>query len=138
VKTGAGLACIALGAILAFAVNRTPSFLNLHTVGWVLMLVGVVGLLLPKRTYGWLGRRMQVRRSYPNGYPNGRVQQVPVPPYVAGNPGTARIAAGLPPEPSLLDQEDLIDGSTLNGQPQGTYRTVDGRTEVIEDMYEQP
>jgi Domain of unknown function (DUF6458) len=133
-KTGAGLACIALGAILAFAVNRTPSFLNLHTVGWVLMLVGVFGLLLPKRTYGWLGRRMQVRR----GYPSGRVQQVPVPPYTARNPGAARIEAGLPPEPSLLDQEDLIDGTTLNGQPQGTYRTVNGHTEVIEDLYEQP
>ncbi len=58
-KTGAGLALIAVGAILAFAVNATPSWLNLHTVGWVLMLVGLIGLVLPKRTYGWLGRRIQ-------------------------------------------------------------------------------
>ena len=63
-KTGAGLALIALGAN-RFAVNATPSWLNLHTVGWVLMLVGLVGLVLPERTYGWLGRRIETRRTYP-------------------------------------------------------------------------
>ena len=95
-KTGAGLAFIAVGAILAFAVNGSPGCVNLHTVGWVLMLVGLVGMVLPRRTYGWLGRRMTVRRSYPNG----RVEQQPVPPYVGLNPGTAREEAGLPPEPT--------------------------------------
>ena len=64
-KTGADLALIAVGAILAFAVNATPSWLNLHTVGWVLILVGLVGLVLPRRTYGWLGRRIQTGRTYP-------------------------------------------------------------------------
>jgi len=133
-KTGAGLVLIAIGAIFAFAVRSSPSFLNLHTVGWVFMLVGVAGLLLPRRTYGWLGRRMTVRRSYPSG----RVEQRPVPPYVGINPGTAREEAGLPPEPSLLDQDDLIDGTTLNGRPQASYRPANGGTEVIEDLYEQP
>ena len=60
-KTGAGLALICVGAILAFAVTGNTSVFNIHTAGWVLMLVGLVGLLLPGRTYGWLGRRMLVQ-----------------------------------------------------------------------------
>jgi hypothetical protein len=130
-KTGAGLALIALGAILAFAVNATPSWLNLHTVGWVLMLVGLVGLVLPKRTWGMLGRRIQTRRTYPAT----RVQ----PAQYTTRPAGASIEAGVAaPEPTFVDQEDLIDGTTLNGEPQGVYRTVNGQTEVIEDVYEQP
>jgi len=64
-KTGIGLTFICVGAILAFAVTTNTSVFNLHTAGWVIMLVGVIGLLLPRRTYGWLGRRMMVRRTYP-------------------------------------------------------------------------
>jgi Domain of unknown function (DUF6458) len=135
-KTGAGLAFIAVGAILAFAVKGSPGFVNLHTVGWVLMLVGLVGMLLPRRTYGWLGRRMTtVRRSYPGGQV---VERRAVPPYVGLNPGTVSEEAGLPPEPALLEQEDLIDGTRLNGEPYGSQRPVAGDTEVIEDLYEQP
>jgi hypothetical protein len=129
-KTGAGLALIAVGAILAFAVNATPSWLNLHTVGWVLMLVGLVGLVLPKRTYGWLGRRIQTRRTYP-------ATRVRPAQYTTRPAGTA-IDAGTAPQPTFVDQEDVIDGTTLNGEPAGTYRTVNGQTEVIEDLYEQP
>jgi hypothetical protein len=77
---------------------------------------------------------MTVRRSYPSG----RVEQRAVPPYVGLNPGTSREEAGLPPEPTLLDQEDLIDGTRLNGEPYGSQRPVSGDTEVIEDLYEQP
>jgi hypothetical protein len=129
-KTGAGLALIAVGAILAFAVNSTPSWLNLHTVGWVLMLVGLVGLVLPKRTYGWLGRRIQTRRTYPAT----RVR----PAQYTTRPAGSSIEAGTAPQPTFVEQEDVIDGTTLNGEPQGAYRTVNGQTEVIEDLYEQP
>jgi hypothetical protein len=44
--TGASLFLIALGAILAFAVNATVSGLELSTIGLILMLVGAVGLVL--------------------------------------------------------------------------------------------
>src|ERR1700678_3494675 len=99
-KTGVGLAFIAVGAILAVATHGSPGWVNVHTVGWVLMLVGLLGMVLPRRTYGWLGRRMTVRRSYPNG--RGR-QQRPVPSYVGLTPAAAREEeeAGLPPEPTL-------------------------------------
>jgi len=130
-KTGAGLALIAVGAILAFAVRATPSWLNLHTVGWVLMLVGLVGLVLPKRTYGWLGRRIQTRRTYPATPQPQRAQYTT-------RPANGSLEAGTAPQPTFVDQEDVIDGTTLNGQPTAPYRAVNGQTEVIEDVYEQP
>ena len=43
---GASLFLIAIGAILAFAVNATVEGLEIATVGWILMGVGAVGLLL--------------------------------------------------------------------------------------------
>ena len=51
-KTGMGLAIIAVGAILAFAVTTNTSVLNLHTVGWVLMVIGILGMAIPRRGYG--------------------------------------------------------------------------------------
>lgn len=47
-STGTALFLIAVGAILWFAVtaNAVPG-LNLHIVGVILLLIGVVGLLLP-------------------------------------------------------------------------------------------
>jgi hypothetical protein len=37
---------IAVGAILAFAVNATSGAVDIHTVGWILMGVGLAGILL--------------------------------------------------------------------------------------------
>jgi uncharacterized protein DUF6458 len=37
---------IALGAILAFAVTGNASGIDIHTVGWILMAAGLVGLVL--------------------------------------------------------------------------------------------
>lgn len=138
-KTGASLTLICIGAILAFAVTGNTSFFNIHTAGWVLMLIGVFGFLLPSRTAGWLGRRLLVRRTYPGG----RVEHIPVPPYVARNPGTSSIRAGLLSRPTLLDDEsgDLIEEAEAPGYPPapGTAgRAPSGTTEVIEDLYEQP
>ncbi len=60
-KTVPGLALIAVGAILAFAVTGHPGWINVQAVGWVLMLVGLAGIFMPRRGYGWL-RRQVVRR----------------------------------------------------------------------------
>jgi hypothetical protein len=43
---GVSLVLIAAGAVLTWAVNATVSGLNIHTVGVILMVVGIVGLLL--------------------------------------------------------------------------------------------
>ena len=155
-KIGSSLALICIGAILAFAVTANTSVFNLHTAGWVLMVIGVIGLLIPNRTAGWLGRRLLVRRSYPSG----RVEHIPVPPYVARNPGVSALERGLPSRPTLLDPEaDLIEeaepgydviqetetpAAPAPGQGRPVVRPQSGTTapqpytEVIEDLYEQP
>jgi hypothetical protein len=43
---GVSLILVAAGAILTWAVNATVSGLNIHTIGVILMVVGVVGLLI--------------------------------------------------------------------------------------------
>jgi hypothetical protein len=60
-KTATSLGLVAVGAILAFAITRSPSFLNLQVVGWVLMLTGAVGAVIPRRGYGWLRRSLVVK-----------------------------------------------------------------------------
>jgi ABC-type transport system involved in cytochrome bd biosynthesis fused ATPase/permease subunit len=57
-KTATALTIAAIGAILAFAVTAHPSFFNFQVAGWVLMLTGVAGALIPRRGYGWLRRRL--------------------------------------------------------------------------------
>jgi Domain of unknown function (DUF6458) len=43
---GVGIFLTALGAILAFAVSADVSGVNIHTVGWILLIVGIVGIVL--------------------------------------------------------------------------------------------
>ena len=44
--TSTSIVLIALGAILRFAVSVTTTGFNIHTVGVILMVAGVVGLML--------------------------------------------------------------------------------------------
>ena len=44
--TGVSLILIAAGAILTWAVNASVSGLNIHTIGVILMVVGIIGLVL--------------------------------------------------------------------------------------------
>ena len=43
---GFSIFLLALGAILAFAVNATVAGLDISIVGWILMAAGVIGLIL--------------------------------------------------------------------------------------------
>ncbi len=43
---GISIFLIAVGAILAFAVTATVTGIELATVGWILMIVGGIGLVL--------------------------------------------------------------------------------------------
>jgi hypothetical protein len=72
---GVSLLLVAAGAILVWAVNATVSGLELHTIGWILLIVGAVGALLSLIFWsswgGWgspadgpRGRRPVVRDDY--------------------------------------------------------------------------
>jgi len=43
---GVGIFLAAVGAVLAFAVNTNVSGVNIHTIGWILLIVGIVGAVL--------------------------------------------------------------------------------------------
>lgn len=62
-KSATALTLLAAGAVFAFAVTAHPSFLNLQILGWVLMLTGIVGLVIPRRGKGWLRRSVLVKGS---------------------------------------------------------------------------
>ncbi len=52
---GISIFLIALGAILRFAVTATVAGLNIHTVGVILMIVGVIGLVLSLLFWATMG-----------------------------------------------------------------------------------
>lgn len=61
---GVGILLAAVGAVLAFAVNATVSGVNIHAVGWILLIVGIVGVALSMIFWSswagpgyWSGRR---------------------------------------------------------------------------------
>jgi hypothetical protein len=43
---GVGIFLLAVGAVLAFAIHVTTSGVDLHTIGYILMGVGALGILL--------------------------------------------------------------------------------------------
>lgn len=43
---GIGIILTAVGAVLAWAVNATSSAINIHTVGYILLVVGLVSMAL--------------------------------------------------------------------------------------------
>ena len=50
-KTATALTVVAIGAILAFAITAEPPGFSFHVAGWVLMLTGLAGAVLPRRGY---------------------------------------------------------------------------------------
>ena len=135
-RTGVGLALIAVGAILAFAVTTNTSVFNLHTAGWVLIIVGIVGIAIPRRSYGWVGRRVRTQRT--RWRPNARVEDVTYPAYVNRNPASTRVQAGLPAPGALGSPEAAshIDAGSGTRDLTAEVRPV-RETEVIEDVYEE-
>ena len=52
---GVSLSLIAAGAILTWAVTATVSGVNIHTVGVILLVIGIVGLVLSLVFWSTLG-----------------------------------------------------------------------------------
>ena len=69
---GVSILLIAVGAVLAFAVHVSGHGFNVHTIGWILLAVGALGVLLSLifwSSWGGYGapggrRREVVREDY--------------------------------------------------------------------------
>lgn len=60
---GVGIFLAAVGAVLAFAVSATTSGINIHAVGWILLIVGIVGIVLSMIFWSsWAGPGYFTRR----------------------------------------------------------------------------
>jgi hypothetical protein len=73
---GVSLLLIAAGAILAFAVHTHLSGVDINTIGWILLVIGIVGGVLSMVFWStWAGpgywargRRTYVEEAPPPGY----------------------------------------------------------------------
>jgi uncharacterized protein DUF6458 len=63
---GVSLFLIAVGAILTFALHLHVGGVNLDVIGWILMIVGALGLIVTMVIWG--GRRREVVTREPAGY----------------------------------------------------------------------
>ena len=60
---GIGILLAAVGAVLAFAVSATVSGVNIHAVGWILLIVGIFGIVLSMIFWSsWAGPGYFTRR----------------------------------------------------------------------------
>ena len=137
-RTATGLALIAIGAIFAFAVTASPSFLNLQVAGWILILTGVAGLFVPRRGYGWM--RRVVRR------PRGAAVEANGEPHRFKD--TRWFRRNALPDPRLETPEDAIvertvaeDGMPDTLPPPAAERAVPGGAapaeETVEEYFEE-
>jgi hypothetical protein len=140
-KTATGLAIVAVGAILAFAVTGHPGWLNVQAAGWVLILVGLAGMFVPRRGYGWLRRRV-VRRPMTSrtAAPGGAVV----------TPGGTALPAGtvvLTPEQAqaveagaLAEDPEVFPGRQLSKaevEEQVSTSPLSSTSETIEEYLEE-
>jgi Domain of unknown function (DUF6458) len=73
---GLSILLIAAGAILALAVNARLSGVDIHAVGWILLIVGIVGAVLSMIFWStWAGPGYWARRR------GGYVEDAPPPGY---------------------------------------------------------
>jgi len=134
-KSGTGLALIGIGAILAFAVTANTSVFNLHTAGWVIVIIGVLGLAVPRRGYAWVGRRLLVRQA--RWRPGNRIEEeVLYPAYVERNPANTRVKAGLSAPGALGSHEAAAHVASTRDLSTDPTSLRPGETEIVEDVYE--
>lgn len=135
-KTATGLVLVAIGAILAFAVTTNTSVFNLNVAGYVIMLVGLAGLFIPRRGYESISRRFVTRRARRPDGTEVVTREADLPPYVTRNPGMSPEEAGLPGPafPSIpvdpgVQELAMGPNSDVGGPVGGPVRRATERTE---------
>jgi len=112
------LALIALGAILAFAVRAPGGVISWSSAGWVLILTGIAGVLLPYLLpQRWVQRRVIRRggaRSMPVGWTFRR----------RPNPSLVTVPPAVPADEVITTEEAPV----ATGAP---------AEEVVEEFYEE-
>ena len=74
---GTGIVLVAVGAILDFAVTTTTSGFNIHTIGVILMVVGIIAIVLSMvfwSSWGGFGGGYRRQRRVVNDGAGGYVE----------------------------------------------------------------
>jgi hypothetical protein len=74
-KTATSLTLVAAGVIIAFAITAHVAFLNLQVAGWVFILTGVAGAIIPRST--WLRRTLVAKGGTGAAAAHGTGQRPP-------------------------------------------------------------
>ena len=84
---GGSIFLLAVGAILAFAVNANISGIDINVIGWILMAAGLIGLVITlwfwnsrRRTVVTRQTQSPVAGGYSSEYRETRRDDVPPPP----------------------------------------------------------
>jgi hypothetical protein len=110
-KTATSLTLLAIGAILAFAVTAHPSFFSFRIAGWVLMVIGAVGAVLPRRGNSWLRRRVVLTGAGRRVVIDRGHRPWQLPKLLQNGVVTRR-----PSNPSPLDPVDALVGNPVSGE----------------------
>lgn len=105
-RTAIGLAVIAAGAILTFAVSAHTPGINLHVAGVIIMLAGLAGLITPARAAHWLRHRGQAGEADPG-------------PIALTEPAVLTPEEAYPAY--LLQDPAVLAAEVLNGARAGAY-----------------
>jgi hypothetical protein len=134
-RTASGLTLIAIGAILAFAVTASTPLVNVHIVGWVLILTGVIGMAIPRKGYGWLRRRL-VLRPGPRGPAVSRLEETRYPRSLIRYPDSAPPDDGGTSRGWLARQDDPLR-RRIRGEAAIREPAMPGESETIEEFTEE-
>jgi hypothetical protein len=105
---GASIFMIAVGAIIAFALDVRVGWLDLDVVGWVLMLAGVFGLLLTFGMFSSSRRRAVARTSESTVYgQDRRVVETPAQRTVVVDPLVEPTVVETPSERRVTSYEEV-------------------------------
>ncbi len=100
--TGTCIALIVVGAVLRFAIHKSSTHgLNVHVVGVILILAGVLGLVLSLLVWGW-GRNRR-----PRGYDSGTPPVVQERPVYLSQPPAIEDRRLSQDEPPVVEQRRL-------------------------------
>src|SRR5580704_14322551 len=106
-KTATSLTLVAAGAIIAFAITAHVAFLNLQVTGWVFILTGVAGAIIPRS--GWL-RRILAAKGRPGApCPPLSPRRPPMPRRPSTRPSRNTPAPDHAPGPAVPDTGELED-----------------------------
>lgn len=132
---GTSVFLIALGAILDFAVNVNSPNLNIHAIGVVLMLVGLVGLVLSFlfwNSWGGSGiRRQSAVYSEPIRPVYNQVPVAPAAPVVSQVPVASPVVSQVPVRRSVYRQAAVESPAVY---PDAAQPVV--HRQVVEERYQ--